>query len=201
MKNAGVILGSLSLAGVIALFALFFSKKDGGSANVITSSGAGGSAKLAYVNIDSFQTGYTYMKNWQDDFKQRQEKMETELQHSYQQFQADAGEMQKKAQGGMLTQAETNMAEKRLMQMQQSLETRKQALSEQLLKEHEDFNKELKEDFDAFFEDYNKTHHYDFIYYYSASASSLLYVNKQLDITKEVVEGMNARAKNKTPKK
>jgi hypothetical protein len=36
---------------------------------------------------------------------------------------------------------------------------------------------------------------------YSGSGSSLLYVNKQLDITKDVVDGMNALAKNSAGKK
>jgi outer membrane protein len=199
MKNVSVILTSLALA----LSGLFFSCKNQAGPSGTTSTTVAaptGSPKLAYVNIDSFENNYTYMKTRQEEFKKRQEQMEGELQHSFQQLQADAADVQKKAQGGTLTQAEYNMAEKRLMQLQQSLETRKQALSEQLLKERDEFNKNLKSDFDAFFEEYNKTHHYDFIYYYSASASSLLYVNKQLDITREVIEGMNEMAKNKGKK-
>jgi outer membrane protein len=157
--------------------------------------------RLAYVNIDSFESGYTVMKTKQDEFKRKQEQMESELQRSYQQMQSDAADVQKKAQANTLTQAEYNMAEKRLMQMQQSLENRKQTLSEQLLKERDDFNKELKADLDTFFEDYNKGSRYDFIFYYSPSASSLLYVNKALDITKEVINGMNEKAKSKTERK
>ena len=199
MKNTAIILSSLGLV----LSGLFSSCKNqpastGAASN--TTAAAPGSPKLAYVNIDSFENNYTYMKTRQEEFKKRQEQVESELQHSFQQLQADAADVQKKAQAGTLTQAEYNMAEKRLMQLQQSLETRKQTLSEQLMKERDEFNKDLKADFDAFFEEYNKTHHYDFIYYYSPAGSSLLYVNKQLDITKEVIEGMNAKAKNKEKK-
>lgn len=199
MKNAAVILSSLAL---VVSGSLFSCKNQSGSAGTATTSAAApsGAPKLAYVNIDSFENNYTYMKARQEEFKKRQEQVENELQHSFQQLQADAADVQKKAQGGTLTQAEYNMAEKRLMQQQQSLELRKQSLSEQLLKERDEFNKDLKADFDAFFEEYNKTHHYDFIYYYSPAGSSLLYVNKQLDITKEVIEGMNAKAKTKEKK-
>lgn len=200
MKNASVILSSLSLVGVLVLFGMYFSgKKSSTSSTSVTQSSAPaapGSSHLAYVNIDSFEAGYTVMKTKQEEFKKKQEQMETELQRSYQQMQNDAADVQKKAQANTLTQAEYNAAEKRLMQMQQSLENRKQTLSEQLLKERDEFNKNLKSDLDAFFEEYNKDRRYDFIFYYSPAASSILYANKALDITKEVIEGMNEKAKN-----
>jgi outer membrane protein len=206
MKNAALVLSSLSLVGVLVLFGIYFShqKESAGSKTSTTqaaSTSPAGSSKLAYVNIDSFESGYTVMKTKQEEFKKRQEQMESELQRSYQQMQNDAAEVQKKAQANTLTQAEYNSAEKRLMQMQQSLENRKQTLSEQLLKERDDFNKSLKAGLDSFFEEYNKDRRYDFIFYYSPSGSSLLYVNKALDITNEVINGMNERAKNSQKEK
>src|SRR6201999_3633669 len=104
-------------------------------------------------------------------------------------------------QANTLTQAEYEAAQKRLGQMQQSLESRKQTLTDQLMKEQDDFNKSLKTSLHSFLEDYNKTHHYDYIMSYSGSGSAILYVNKQLDITKDVVDGMNAMQKNKANKK
>ncbi len=109
--------------------------------------------------------------------------------------------MQKKAQANTLTQTEYEAAEKRLMQMRQSLETRKQSLSDQLMKEQEDFNKDLKTRLNSFIEEYNKSHHYDYILSYSDGGSSILYANKQFDITKDVVDGMNATSKNEGDKK
>jgi outer membrane protein len=198
MKNASIVLSSLSLIGVIVLFVLFSShNKQGAQSSAITSSSSvpAGSSKFAYVNIDSFEAGYLPMKTKQDEFKKKQEQMDNELQRSYQQMQSDAAEVQKKAQANTLSQAEYEAAQKRLMQMQQSFETRKQAMADQLMKERDEFNKNLKSQIDAYFEEYNKSHHYDFIFYYSSGVSSILYANKALDITKEVVEGMNADAK------
>jgi outer membrane protein len=203
MKNASIVLSSLSLIGVIVLFVLFSShNKQGGQSSAVTSSASvpAGTSKFAYVNIDSFEAGYLPMKTKQDEFKKKQEQMDNELQRSYQQMQSDAAEVQKKAQANTLSQAEYEAAQKRLMQMQQSLETRKQAMGEQLMKERDEFNKNLKSQIDTYFEEYNKTHHYDFIFYYSSGVSSILYANKALDITKEVVEGMNANSKSSDKK-
>ncbi len=152
-------------------------------------------AKIAYVNLDSLEAKYELLKTRREQFRAKQEQMEGELQRSFQQMESDAMEVQKKAQSGTLTEAEYNGAKKRLEQMQRSLETRKQALTEQLMKEQNDFNKDLKTRLDAFLETYNKDRNYDYILSYSEAGSSLLYVNKALDITKDVVDGMNASTK------
>lgn len=203
MKNAAVILSSLSLIGVIVLFGMNMSKPKQGSpaAVAVPTTASGGANRIAYVNIDTLESQYELLKSTREDFKKRQEQMENELQRSYAQMQNDATEVQKKAQANTLTQAEYEAAQKRLSQMQQSLESRKQSLTEQLMKEQDDFNKKLKTSLDSFLEDYNKTRHYDYILSYSSSGSALLYVNKALDITKDVVDGMNAMAKNSGNKK
>jgi outer membrane protein len=166
----------------------------------LTSAGAA-TGKIAYVNIDTLEAKYELLKAKREDFKKRQEQMESELQRSYMQMQADAQEMQKKAEAHTLTQPEYESAQKRLNQMQQSLQSRKESLSDQLMKEQEEFNKDLKTRLDAFLDEYNKTRHYDYILSYSYAGSSLLYVNKQLDITKDVVDGMNAASKTEEVKK
>lgn len=201
MKNAAVVLSSLSLVGVIILFVLFFSRHKDGQSSATPVTMPPGGLKIAYVNVDTLESKYEVMKAKEAEFKTRQDQMENELQRAYQQMQSDAAEVQKKAQANTLTQSEYEAAQKRLMQMQQSFETRKQSLTDQLMKDKDEFNKDLKTKLDAFLEDYNKTKHYDYILYYSSGVSSLLYVNKQLEITKDLVDGMNERAKSDDNKK
>ena len=109
--------------------------------------------------------------------------------------------MQKKAQSNSLTQAEYEAANKKLMQMQQTLESRKQSLTEQLVKEQEEFNGDLKKRLNAYLAEYNKTHKYDFILSYSGSGSAILYAGKAHNITDDVVKGLNEAAKTETEKK
>lgn len=198
MKNSGTLLGALSLIGVIILFILHFS----GNKNVASPSGANtssaplvnGTGRIAYVNIDTLESRYEYLKNEKEQFKKRQQDVDAELQRSAQQLQNDAATFQKKAQEGKMTQSEGEATQKRLLQMQQSLETRKQVLTEQLLKEQDQFNKDLQSRLDKFLEGYNKDKHFDYILSY-AQGGSILYTNKELDITGEVVKGMNEEAK------
>ena len=202
MKNISIVLSALLLAGLSLVSACNTNSKNAAPASGTTSTTAAtGSGKIAYVNVDTLETRYELLKAKREEFKQRQEQMENELQSSYDQMQKDAQEVNKKAQANTLTQSEYEAAQKRLGQMQSSLETRKQALTDQLMKEQNDFNQDLKTRLDAFLADYNKTRHYDYILSYSAAGSAILLVNKDLDITRDVVDGMNASAKNDANKK
>ena len=203
MSNISVVFRALSLAGLVLVAACNAPHTKDAPATAMTplAQATGVPAKIAYVNIDTLEAKYELLKAKREEFKTRQEQMENELQRSFDQMNSDAEEVNKKAQANTLTQVEYEAAQKRLGQMQRSLQTRKQSLTDQLMKEQEDFNKDLKSKLDAFLEEYNKTHHYDYILSYSYAGSSLLYVNKQLEITKDVVDGMNATTKNDAGKK
>jgi outer membrane protein len=200
MKNLSLILSVLSLAGVITLFVMQSNggRSEGKSVAVMgqASDIPAGSARIAYVNIDTLEAHYDYLKTRKTEFEDRQRKMEAELQRSAQQLQKDYMELQQKAQAGTLTQAESEQAQKRLMQGQQSLETRQQSMTEQLLKEHEEFNLEVQYLLDSFLTDYNKEKGYDFILTYT-KGGQIMYAEKDLEITRDVIEGMNRITKSR----
>lgn len=193
MKNISVILSSLALVGVIALWAVQMNK--GTTGNATTSNPTGG-IKIAYVNIDTLEAHYDLLKTRKEEFKAKQEQMENELQRSYQQMQSKGEDIQRKAQAQTLTQSEYQAAEKQLMLMQQSLETRKNSLTESLMKEQEELNKDIKNKLNAYLDEYNKNRHFDYIVSYSAAGGSpIMYANKSLEITQDVIKGLNAMQK------
>lgn len=201
MKNASLILSTLALIGVLILFGLHFGgNKDMGKkmpppSNGSTAQGTSASGHIAYVNIDTLEEHYQYLKNKKADFNKRQAGIEAELQNSAQKMQSDYVALQQKAQAGSLTQAEGEAAQKRLLQMQQSLETRRQAVTEQLLKERDNFNTEIQKNLDSFLKDYNKDKGYDYILSYS-KGNVIMYADPRLDITEDVIKGMNEMSKN-----
>ena len=156
---------------------------------------SGGAGRIAYVDIDTLESHYTYLKTKKDELQKRQDAMEGELQRSFQQMQSDIDQIKRKGEANTLTQAEYEAAQKRIGQMQQSLETRKQALTEELMKEQDDFNKDLKTRLDNFLADYNKDKKFDYILSYGANGS-ILFANKALNITQDVINGMNKLSQN-----
>jgi outer membrane protein len=200
MNRTPTILSGLALLGVIILFILHFtgSKKSTtstkGTSVVSNAAPGGGGIRIAYVDIDSFEANYQSLKSKKAEFSAQQEAMERELQRSAEQMQADIANVQRKAEAKTLTQPEYEAAQRRIGQMQQTLETRRQAMSTQFQNKLEAFNKDLHTRMDAFLEEYTREHDFDYVLSYTRSNPIILYGNKSLNITDEVVKGMNERA-------
>jgi outer membrane protein len=192
MKNSSTILSLLSLTGVAILFWLFFSnspKLTSGSQSVSTGP-LSGALKLGYVNVDSFNAHYEFVKTKNAEFQKRQTQMEAELQRSASQFENAYREFQRKVQSGAFTQTEGETEQRRLGQLQ----LREQALNDQLLKEKENFNNLLQKQLDEFLARYSKENNFDFVLSYSNSLPLILYANKSFDVTQDVIEGMNKQS-------
>lgn len=155
--------------------------------------------KIAYIDIDSLEANYEYLKEKKEEFEKRQIEVEGELQRAATKLQGEYESLQKRAQSGTLSQTEGEAAQKRLMQGQQSLEMRKQSLTEQLLNDRDSFNVKLQRKLDSFLMDYNKDRNYDFILRYSkeggAIVSPIMLANPDFDITEDVIKGMNKNYK------
>ncbi|RYZ53314.1 MAG: OmpH family outer membrane protein [Sphingobacteriales bacterium] len=199
MKNAAVILSALALLGVLILFGLHFSgRKDSTTSKTktVATPGKESATRIAFVDIDSFENNYNYLKAKREEFNKRQLAMQSELERSAQQFQNNAEAFQQKMQSGNISQAEGEATQRKLMQMQQTLRMREQTLTEQLLKEKDEFNQSLHSDLDSFLTEYNKDRRFDYILSHSkAGGSPILFAEPSLNITDDVIKGMNARKK------
>lgn len=195
MKKLSTALGILSIAGIISFTACTNDNKANSSSSALGQSSPKGGSVIAYINLDSLEANYEYLKSERSKFEQRQEGMKAELERSAQQLRNDYANAQRKMQSGTMTQAEAQTVEKRLMQMQESLKTREEALTVQLMKEQDEFNKKLQDQLDKVLADYNKDKKYDYILSY-AKGGSIMYANKDLDITNDVLKAMNEESKN-----
>jgi outer membrane protein len=201
MTRTTTILSTVTFAALFTLVTVSSCKKPQSSgtnttqtSTVTTSGTPAGGSRIAYVDIDTFESHYENLKKKREELKSDQQRAEAELQRSAQQMQADYNNVMQKQQAGKLTESEAQAAEKRLGQMQQSLETRRGALSTQFQEKLEAFNKKLHDDMDAFLTDYIKDHPYDYVLSYSSTNAQILYANKGNNITADVIKGMNERA-------
>lgn len=174
----------------LAVISLSTACKQTPAPQAATQGNTGSSSKIAYINVDTLQEKYAFWKTQSDAIEAEQAKIESELQRSAQQLQNDIAMFQQKAQSGNLSEAEGAAAQKRLAQMQQSLETRRASLGEQLQAKQIAFSEELQKNIDEYLAIYNKDNKYDYIMSYTKSGQ-ILYANKALDITEDVLKGLN----------
>lgn len=180
----------LLAAGIAALTLSTSCNNKAGSPAASTNNGASATGKIAYINVDTLQSKYTYWKTEAEALAAEQAKIESELQSSAEKLQNDYAAFQQKAQSGNISEAEGRATQQRLAQMQQSLETRRNTLGEQLQARQIAFSEKLQKNIDEYLAIYNKDNKYDYILSYT-KAGQILYANKAFDITEDVVKGLN----------
>ncbi|MBU3675714.1 MAG: OmpH family outer membrane protein [Chitinophagaceae bacterium] len=205
MKQVPLILSALSLVGVLVLFGMKMNEPKSGKKPVLLqakdSSGnpvSMNGMRVAYVDIDTLESQYTYFKAKKEEFELRQKQIDAELEKMANALQNDYVALQKKAQAGQMTESEGEAAQQSLMKRQQEIEMKRQNLGTKYLKDQEDFNKELHDDLYSYIEEYNADKGYDYILSYSKDGS-ILYANDAYNITDDIISGMNERKK--APKK
>jgi len=204
MKNLPLIFSSLSLIGVVVLFGMNLSSSKSGKSSSSARPAANGNVagsgfKVAYVDIDTLEASYDYFKKKKAEFESRQKNIDAELERMANALQNDYISLQKKAEKGELSQAQGEEAQQSLLKRQQELELKRQNLAEKYMKDQEAFNKEIHDNLHAYIEKYNEEKGYDYILSYSKDGS-ILYANKELDVTEDIIKGMNSEIKTESKK-
>ena len=151
---------------------------------------------LAYVEVDSLLTQYEFCIKEKAALEAKSKQYEAQINAKMSQFQKASVDFQQKVQSGAFTsQAQGEAAQQRLIRLQQEGAKLQQDVQQRILKAQEKFNKTLRDSVQSFLKDYNREKHYDMII--SKQGDNVLYANDKLDITKEVVDGLNKRFKNR----
>lgn len=151
-------------------------------------------AKVAYINIDSLDYKYQYIVDNSKEYANKQMALESQLNSMAAKFQADYQDFQQAAQAGVRSEAELNKQKSQLEQQQYDAAAKQKQLEnlgEEVAKKRGDMLKKVS-DYIAKF----NNGRYDYILAYTtANISSVLYAKPGLDITKEIVDGLNAEYK------
>lgn len=156
----------------------------------ITSKNANALPNYRYVDLDTILSRYNLAKDYNEEIIRMQTQMESEVKKHENSIQSLAGQMQNKMQNnGYLSKESYDADQQRLNALQanaqRSVGNLQQNFETKAMKAQQTVNDSIKK----FIEEYNKKHGYDAILFKAAT----LYINPKLDITDEVVEGLNAR--------
>ncbi len=191
MKNLSLILNAVLLLAVAHLYYLNFNKKSTAAETSLAPVGGVPGARIAYVNADTLDARYEWLKTQKAAIEQRARSAENSLQGKQESLMRDAAALQEKFQSGTMTRAEAEKAQAALMVREQKLGEEQQRLGKQLA---EDQRKALN-DLYANVEDKLKTLSnqigYDYILSYTRGGQILL-ASDSLDITKQVLDLLNA---------
>jgi outer membrane protein len=200
MKNFLLPLNIILALAVAVLFYLHFNQK---SATVDTKPGKGTTdsaaiqreLKIAYVDLDSIQENYNYYKEKMDEFERKKETADRDLNNAFQKIENERIAFVQK--GNAITQVEAENFQREYTRKMQNLENQKKSLENNIQSEGVKTMEELKKKINEFLTEYNKEKGYSYIFSYSSTINILFYKDTALNITNEVVSGLND-AYNKT---
>lgn len=197
MKNILLVFNIILLILVGILFFKVFASPEKGK-NAVTAPAPADSAtaeatggKIAYIDLDSLQNKYEYYKKIKGEFEKKQNSANNEITSMQQRFQKRAGELQNKA--ATMTPQEQENAMQEMNKMQNDLQNKKMNIDNDLF----EYNNKMKEDIlsriQDFLKDYNGDGRYSYIFSYEPGF--MFYKDSTLDITGDVIDGLNKRYK------
>ena len=188
MKNLSLILNVVLLVAVAILYVLHFSGPGRVESKSSSSDTSNVNLKVAYINSDSVLKHYEYLKVNRDQLEAKTKKMDQELQNRTVGLRNEITAYQRNVSGMTLGQARA--AEEDLGKKQQNLQMYQQSLQQQLLQEEAKLNKELYERITGFLKGYGQEKGLQVVLKFDPG-SDVLYGGESLDITDDVIKGLN----------
>lgn len=157
----------------------------------------GNAFKIAYFEMDSVENNFYMVKEMKAELNKKEDAITNELSRLEKDFRAKGNEYQSKSES--MTASQGEMANKDMMQMQQQIQSRKQALDQ----EYQDFLMRKTRDVKGKIEDYLKVFNSGKRYsYIVAYEPGLFYFRDTLyNITSELVKGLNEMTSTSKEKK
>ncbi len=187
MKNLSLILNVVLLVAVIILYVLHFSpRKSVASGSPSDTSSV--DLNIAYINSDSVLKHYDYLKVNRDQLEVKTKKMDSEYRNRAVGLQNEITAYQRNVSSMTLGQARA--AEEDLGKKQQNLQLYQQTLQQQLMQEEAKLNKELYDRITTFLKKYGQEKSLQIVLKFDPT-SDVLYGGESLDITPDVIKGLN----------
>ena len=145
--------------------------------------------KIAYIDVDSLLANYTFYQDLAEEMTRKEENYRLALTEEATKWQKDVEDHQKKIANGVYSSVERAQSEEnRLTKRQQALQEKSDKYTQELLAERDANSQKISETVDNFVKEYNKTHGFNII----ISKASLLYADEGLNITADILNGLNA---------
>jgi outer membrane protein len=199
MKNLSVVLNIILVLAVGYLYYYDFSGKKAEAvaaklnSSLMASDTNSYRPPLAYVELDSLNEKITFIKERRKELESEMKAIEQDQENGYRGLQAQKDNFLKK--GAAITEEEAQIFQGKLIDQQQKIDARKQELTQKLNEKSfgimEDIQKKLKE----FLTEYNRDKKYMYIFTTGTGLDYMVFKDSTLNITGEVIKGMNAKMK------
>ncbi len=172
-------------------------QKNAAPAQTETATAAANSElKIGYIVYDSIFTQYEFCKESKAALEKKLQNIQATVTKKEKALQAAAAKFEQDVRSNKYTsQQQAQSVQAGIEKQAYDLQILKENLMNSYAKEEEKLNKQLQEDIDSFIKKYNKDGKYTYII--TKMGDNILYGAPQLNITAEVIEGLNKAHKAK----
>ena len=194
MKNLSLILNIVLFALVGHLYYLNLSGKTPSAADavILPPASAQDGIKIAYVNADTLDANYEWLKQQKQMLEQKQSNAENTMYAKKESFMKEMAAFQSKAEAGNTPRADLEKEYAVLQQREQNLAQEEQRLGKQLSDQYTKSMKDMYSNLEGKLKELSSQIGYDYILSYSRGGQILM-ANDSLDITKQVLNLLNAK--------
>jgi outer membrane protein len=184
-----------SIATAAAIISVMSACQDKGAAPSTTpaksesTATVAASEKIVYVNSDSLLTKYQYFKDVQVKLQGKAKTAQQDMASKAQAYQREVAQYQ--AQANTLPADQRAATEERLGRKQQELQTYQQNAGAALQNEQASENEKLYDKVADYLKTYAKKKGFKMVLSYSKSNPTILFADESLDVTSEVIVGLN----------
>ena len=159
------------------------------SKNETTTTPASDNQKVAYVEIDSIMSQYTYWKDVTKIIKAKEANIQRTLAGKQKAIQAAAANFQQNVQANKYTQVQAQQIQASIQKQAQDADALQQRLGAESQNEVAKYNKALSDSVHNYLKEYNKDKKFAIIL--AKSGDNILYADPAYNITDDVIKGMN----------
>jgi outer membrane protein len=185
VKQISLALNLVLLIAVAFLYVKVYSENE---EPVIPVSRNAAAARLVYVNSDSLMDNYRLFTDLKNRMEKKSDSLDAVLNARGQALEKEVMDYQEKA--ASMSSGERQLREEALMRKQQALLDQRESLLEAMKNEEAALTDSIFNDLQAFLKKFNARRGYDYILGYTRGGGIML-ANDSLDITRQVVEGLN----------
>ena len=187
-NNISIGLNVVLLIAVVVLYVLHFSGEGDTSEQTDVVESTPVDLSIAYVNSDSLLKNYDFFKELEKQLIEKRDKLNAEYQNRAEGLQKEIQNFQTTAPN--MTMAQGRAVEEDLRKKQQNLMMYQEQLGQQLMQEEAKMNTELYDKVSDYLHEYGLTKDLQIVLTYT-KGSGVLYANEGLDITDQIIVGLN----------
>ena len=194
MNKIQLVINIVLVAAVAALFVIIYSGNKPATAEPATLDPAE-VMPVAYLNVDSLLTNYTFAQEASDQLMSKQEDARVKMNTKLRTLQNEVADFQRKLENNaFLSRERAEKEQQRLAKKEQELQELEAKLTQDIMMENQKLNLQLADSLNNFLKEFNADGRFHIILSNTAK-DNVLMANEQYDITEEVINGLNARCK------